>query len=203
MNNKSKKEKNKSNNNINIIIISIILIALLSLIIILLPKKSSSEIKNKETIKSYLEETFDSDDFEIISEKKLSEKICNSTGYKWSVKSNKSGVSFEVYEGEAFNRSTGECARIIEDNYEEKTPDVFYENEKLESDNKYHYIFDPNDYKSKEELANKIYNLIDKYYLKNKSYAVRLIIKIEDTNVAVDPDDINSPEDVINKFLSE
>jgi len=100
------------------------------------------------------------------------------------------------------NYHTGECAAVIIDNYEDKIPEVFYQNEKLESDNKYHYIFYPADYSNNEELANKIYELINKYYLKKKSYAIRLIIKVGDENVAVMPEDINSPEDIIKNYLS-
>ena len=195
------KDTSKSNKKKNSILICIIILLLVPLIIFLLLPKNSSILDIKEEVVAYLEKNYNDDNFEIIEKVKLNEKICNSTGYSWSVKSNKSGVIFNVYEAELHNYHTGECAKNVIDNYEEKTRDVFYENEKLNSDNKYHYIFYPNDYNSEEELANKIYGLIDKYYLKKKPYAVRLIVKVGDNNVAIMPEEIDSPKDIIDNYL--
>ncbi len=189
-----------------ILICSIILPLLLILIVVIdyfVHPKNSSRLDTKEEVISYLENIFDDDNFEIIEKEKLNKKICNGTGYSWSVKSNKSGVTFDVYETEFHNNGTGECVDGVNDNYEEKTRDVFYNNEKLESDNKYNYTLYLEDYNSKEELADKIYGLIDKYYLKKRPLALRLIIKIEETNVVVIPEDVNSPKDIVNKYLGE
>lgn len=199
------KEKNKkeSDNKKNIILICIFILLVLASITLLSISKSSSKLDSEEEVMAYLKKMFGDDNFEVSNKTKLDEKVCNNVGYSWTVKSNKSGVTFEVYESAFIKYNTQECVTSTTNNYEDKILDIFYENEKIESDNKYNYIFYPNDYNSKEELANKIYGLIDKYYLKKYPYSINLIIKVDGTNVPVMPENINSPEDIINNYLGK
>ena len=171
---------------------------------------NDSKIKSEEDIEKYLNEKYAYESFKIENKKERKVKVtggvgskCNYKGYSWTVKSEKNGVKFEVYdEITIFVINSDICNRGIADNY----VDSIYESIKKEYNLKngeynHSFIINKSSFNNLEELANYIYGIITKYNL-NKEY-FDFVIQLNDKNSSktIELRKIQSKDDLINNYL--
>ena len=188
------------------IIIFIVIVLGFGVMFIFTPK-TDSNLKNIRDVEEYLERKFENDSFLIGDKKtvKISggwDSGCSTTGYSWEVTSIKTGVTFYVSD-HIYNNFDGKgCETGISDSYESSVYETLTEKENLQFYNSTDsFVVDIKDFISKQELANKVYQLVDKYNLKYRNYYVHLFVNDGGSVVEINPMIINSPEDVINNYL--
>ena len=168
-------------------------------------QSTNSMIKTKEDVESYLSIYFKNDEFEISNKEiiKVNSNVEGKTGYSWTVKSKKTGITFNVYDAVVACVPNIKCSFGVSNNYEEELRNALDKDNNLKRGNYYDsYDIDVKNYNNYEEVSNVIFEIINKYNLKYNNDNINLMIINGDESKIIDYSIINNTQDIIDNYLN-